>query len=50
MVHGLQCKMICQRVFGTVGDKKVEIDLNEALSTGNGRKQSSEGVSRVREV
>jgi len=25
----LACKLICQRVFGTVGDKKAERDLNE---------------------
>ena len=27
----MQCKLICRRVFRTVGDKKVERDLNEKL-------------------
>jgi len=36
-VHGLQCKLICQRVFGTVGDRQEERDLNEkTLAADNG--------------
>ena len=37
-VHGMSCKLICQRVFGTVGDRKEGRDLNEkTLGADNGR-------------
>ena len=48
-VHGTHCKLICQRVFRTVGDMKEGRDLNEkTLGADNGRQQSSKEVSRVR--
>ena len=27
-VHAMHCKLICQRIFGTVGDRKEGRDLN----------------------
>jgi len=49
MVHGMHCKFICQRIFGTIGDRKEGRDLNEkTLGADNRRQQSSEEASRVR--
>ena len=48
-VHGMHCQLICQRIFGTVGDRQEGRDLNEKrLGADNGRQQSSKEVSRVR--
>ena len=38
MVRGMHCKLTCQRIFGTVGDRKEGRDLNEKkLGADNGR-------------
>ena len=48
MVHGMHCKLICQRIFGTVGDRKEGRDSNEkTLGADNGHQQSSKEVSRI---
>ena len=37
-VHAMHCKLICQRIFGTVGDREEGRDLNEeTLGADNGR-------------
>jgi len=41
-VHGMRCKLICQRIFRTVGDRQEGRDLNEKTLAGdNGRQRSS---------
>ena len=48
-VHGMLCKLICQRILGAVGDWQEGRDLNgKTLAADNGRQQSSKEASRVR--
>ena len=36
-IRGMYCKLICQRIFGTVGNRKEGRDLNEkTLAADNG--------------
>ena len=41
-VHAMRCKLICQSIFRTVGDRQEGRDLNEkTLAADSGRQQPS---------